>query len=68
MNDLQLNLLYIRSRAMGYGRMGVCIAEQMDALGVKVHDQLWPNGRLPSHAAYIEQKKVSPPRGGTSSA
>src|SRR5207253_5350548 len=60
---VEMNLLYIRATQMGYGRMGVYVAQELEKLGVKVHDQLFPNGRLPSHAAYIEEKTKGPNAG-----
>jgi glycosyltransferase involved in cell wall biosynthesis len=36
----ELNMLYVHSKSLGYGRMGVGWAEQLEALGVDVYDEL----------------------------
>ena len=36
----ELNLLYVHSKSIGYGRMGVAWAEQLEAMGIDVYDDL----------------------------
>ena len=36
----QLNLLYLHSTSMGYGRMGVYLARELERLGITVYDRL----------------------------
>lgn len=51
-----MNLLYMHSTTLGYGRMGVHIAKALEDLGVKLYDDLEPSGPVPSHADYIRHK------------
>lgn len=36
----ELNLLYVHSESMGYGRMGVYLAREIERLGISVYDHL----------------------------
>lgn len=36
----ELNMMFVPSRAMGYGRLGVCLSEQFKAQGIDVYDHL----------------------------
>lgn len=40
MSDRELNLLYVHGESIGYGRLGVKLAEQLPKLGVDVYDDL----------------------------
>lgn len=60
---MEMNLLYLHSSSMGYGRFGVNVAEQLDAMGVKVYDHLSPDGPIPSHASYVRDKVAGPSAG-----
>lgn len=40
MPDAELNLLHVHSKSIGYGQMGVAWAEQLEAMGIDVYDDL----------------------------
>jgi hypothetical protein len=49
---LSLNLLHVKAKTIGYGRLGACLHEALDKLGVDVYDDL-PSPEAVGAANYI---------------
>lgn len=63
MTPLELNMLYLHSNSMGYGRMGMHVAAEMEKLGVHIYDHLSPDGPVPDAAAYVRDAVAGPNAG-----